>query len=382
MTPRPKRLAVVGGGVAGLVTAWLLEPVRDVVLYERNSFLGGHAHTIEGGFDLAAQFVSPTAQPTYWRLAHDILGMKMHRVVGTAALHQPPAVMFDSVRPYRAPLGAAGLAATLLAGRIDCSWDMTVAEFMSRRLAWLPTSVRANVILPWIAAWGNCVIPLALETSAKAALAWMIRAAKPLPMPYYNADEGLGAIASRLTIPNTRVSSEVTQISRSPEGFHIGEDVFDELVLAVPVSVARKLIAGVLDRGLSGFTEIRATTAIHTDPRYMPPRRQDWRAFNAVRCGEYCEASIWYGGLRKSGEQMFKSWTTFRSQQPSEVIATAEYLHPVMTPETIRAQRRLAAVQGSDGLWFAGSWTYDLDSQESAVVSALRISERLGGRTF
>jgi predicted NAD/FAD-binding protein len=101
-----------------------------------------------------------------------------------------------------------------------------------------------------------------------------------------------------------------------------------------------------------------------------------------VRTGEHCEASIWYGGLRGTTEQVFKSWTTFRDRQPTEVIAAAEYWHPVITPDTVRAQQRLEAIQGRDDLWFAGSWTFDVDSQESAVVSAAKIAQRLGGRTF
>lgn len=93
-----KRIAVIGGGVAGMVTAWLLESAHDVVLFERNDRLGGHAHTIAGGYDLAAQFVSPVAQPTYWRLAHDVLRMPMQAVRGSAALTDTRRRM-DSSRP-------------------------------------------------------------------------------------------------------------------------------------------------------------------------------------------------------------------------------------------------------------------------------------------
>jgi len=376
-----KRIAVVGGGIAGLVTAWLLDSTHEVVLFERNNRLGGHAHTVDGGFDLAAQFVSPAVQPTYWRLAHDVLGMKMERMRNTAALNDPRRLL-DSVQPYRTPMAAAALGAMMAAGLTNRTWDMTVAEFVSRRLGWLPAATRNDVVLPWIAAFGNCVIPIALETSAIAALAFILRAATLTSLTYYNAVDGLGAIADRLMITDVRLSTEITEVTRSPQGFHVGAEVFDVLVLAVPASVARKLLTGVLDRDLSGFQEIRATMAIHADPIYMPARRRDWRAFNAVRTGEHCEASIWYGGLRGTDEQIFKSWTTFRDKQPSEVIAAAEYWHPVITPETIRAQKRLEAAQGRDDLWFAGSWTNDVDSQESAVVSAVRIGQRLGGRTF
>ncbi len=42
-----KRVAVVGAGISGLSAAWLLSRRNDVVLYERNSRLGGHSNTVE-----------------------------------------------------------------------------------------------------------------------------------------------------------------------------------------------------------------------------------------------------------------------------------------------------------------------------------------------
>ena len=47
---RPKvpagRVAVIGTGVAGLSAAWLLSGTHDVVVYERDGRLGGHANTV------------------------------------------------------------------------------------------------------------------------------------------------------------------------------------------------------------------------------------------------------------------------------------------------------------------------------------------------
>ena len=39
------RIAVIGAGVAGLVSAWLLSRRHDVVLFEADGRLGGHTHT-------------------------------------------------------------------------------------------------------------------------------------------------------------------------------------------------------------------------------------------------------------------------------------------------------------------------------------------------
>lgn len=41
------RIAVVGAGISGLAAAWLLSHRHRVVLFEKESRLGGHTHTHE-----------------------------------------------------------------------------------------------------------------------------------------------------------------------------------------------------------------------------------------------------------------------------------------------------------------------------------------------
>ena len=40
------RIAIIGGGVAGIGAAYLLQRKHSVTIYERNDYLGGHTHTI------------------------------------------------------------------------------------------------------------------------------------------------------------------------------------------------------------------------------------------------------------------------------------------------------------------------------------------------
>src|SRR5574343_1355486 len=42
-----QRIAVVGAGISGLATAWLLSRRYEVTLYEAGSYLGGHTNTVE-----------------------------------------------------------------------------------------------------------------------------------------------------------------------------------------------------------------------------------------------------------------------------------------------------------------------------------------------
>src|SRR5580693_4290773 len=41
------RIAVVGSGISGLASAWLLSRKHEVTLFEANNYLGGHTHTHE-----------------------------------------------------------------------------------------------------------------------------------------------------------------------------------------------------------------------------------------------------------------------------------------------------------------------------------------------
>ncbi len=41
------RIAVIGAGIAGLTTAYLLSEEHDLVVYEANDYIGGHTHTID-----------------------------------------------------------------------------------------------------------------------------------------------------------------------------------------------------------------------------------------------------------------------------------------------------------------------------------------------
>ena len=41
------KIAVIGSGISGLVSSYLLNKKHDVTLFEKNDYLGGHTHTHE-----------------------------------------------------------------------------------------------------------------------------------------------------------------------------------------------------------------------------------------------------------------------------------------------------------------------------------------------
>ena len=76
------RIAVVGSGISGLATAWLLARAHDVELFDKDARLGGHTHTHQidspaGALALDTGFLVHNAR-TYPRLIRlfDELGVE------------------------------------------------------------------------------------------------------------------------------------------------------------------------------------------------------------------------------------------------------------------------------------------------------------------
>ena len=76
--PRPT-VAIIGAGMAGVSTAWLLDGLRDVVLLESRESIGGNVRSLDVeldghqfAVDLGAQFFHPGPYPVYTALLESL----------------------------------------------------------------------------------------------------------------------------------------------------------------------------------------------------------------------------------------------------------------------------------------------------------------------
>ena len=74
---------------------------------------------------------------------------------------------------------------------------------------------------------------------------------------------------------------------------------------------------------------------------------------------------------------IFKSWVTYEQELPQPLYALRTYWHAKINAAYFEAQKGIAQLQGANHLWFAGVYTQDVDSHESALVSALKTARRL-----
>ena len=67
---KKEKLAIIGSGISGLATAYLLSKNYDVHLYEKNEILGGHTRTID--FEEKSKKISKYRNPKKYTLCKSI----------------------------------------------------------------------------------------------------------------------------------------------------------------------------------------------------------------------------------------------------------------------------------------------------------------------
>jgi uncharacterized protein len=407
------RVGIIGGGLAGVSCAWLLDGVADAVLFEARGTVGGHAETIPvrvGGqwiaADVGAQFFADGTHPTYTRLL-EVIGLQNATVDaemtitvtgGTEDLPLFVSPSSDRAWPIFAEWNRAALEAffvfALAAKQFteDGNWLVPLADWLEALP--VPQAQRDGLLLPLLAALTGCTLSQALALSARSALFFIGRAlpSNLIGLRYNNSLLGLGGnvkvLAEQCHNLTVHLGSPVIHVQPTTRGFRIrnadgATANVDVLVFANPPFRAQPLLPDLPELApaaalLAAFHDFPAVIAIHRDPTYMPARAAFWSSYNADVSDDRCEGSIWYGALRPvpaGGRplRLFKSWVTGRSRDPADIVFRQPFRHPLITPAFIEAGRQLASLQGRADVWFAGSYTGEVDSQETALTSAMNV---------
>jgi predicted NAD/FAD-binding protein len=403
------KIAIIGSGIAGLTSAWLLDGNHEVTLFEKNQVLGGHALTVH--FELngkrvfanpAAGYITPSVYPVFLRLL-DILKVKLIDVSASVTVYSKALGHATMLTPrFSLPrwvkivhpvtlLHLLELQRALLAARKfdrNDDWMTTLEEFMDQQH--ISPFVRNEIIYPWISAVGEVSIEEIKGFSARAALKYPVHA--QIGSRAFHLHELDGGIASYIqplldTLRTTQVKAGngIRAIQRQGDQYILTDSSntkhsFGHVVFASQAHQTKHIIdtlagAGALGGILADFKYCPARIAVHGDRSFMPPQKVDWSTYTSMHDGKTCEATIW---CRDGGtHDYFKSWVTFAREMPRNLYSVHEFTHPILTPGHYRAQGKLKAINGRDNLWFAGSHTQDIDSHESGVLSAVSIARKL-----
>jgi predicted NAD/FAD-binding protein len=403
------KIAIIGSGIAGLTTAWLLDGNHEVTIFEKNKVLGGHALTVH--FEIngrktfanpAAGYITPNIYPYFLKLL-DILEVKTIPVSASVTVYSKARGYSTLLTPRMSLKRLAKLAHPRIFRRLlevqrvlftakkfdlEDDWTTTLEAFMDQER--VSAYSQDEIIYPWVSAVCEVTIEEVKKFSARAALRYPVGAQFGTQnFELWEIDGGIAAYIQPIldTLRQTQVHAGcgIQAIERQGDQYILTDSSnrkhsFDHVVFASQGQDTKKIIdtlagADELKNVFSEFKYVPARIAVHGDTSYMPPNRVDWSTYNSMYDGKTCEATIW---CPEDGEhEYFKSWVSFAKQTPKNLYSVYEFNHPVLTPQHYQTQAKLKPLNGRDNLWFVGSYTQDIDSHESGVCSAMDVAQKL-----
>ena len=436
----PLRIAVVGGGIAGLGAAHRLAARHRVTLFEAGDYVGGHTNTVDAtvggvthpvdtGFLVFNERTYPNLIALFDALEVPTAGSDMSFSVSVGP-HDFEWCGSDLGSLFAQPSNA-------LSGRF---WTMLrdILRFNRQATAlargagdagvplgrWLDEHgygrpFRDGYLLPMAAAIWSCPTStmLAFPVGSFARFCDNHGLLQIANRPrWFTVKGGARQYVSRIVagLHEVRVSTPVRAVLRAPldaagrDGGSVavvtdhGRETFDHVILACHSDQSLAILADASDdeRSILGAVPYQPNRAyLHTDLALMPRRRRAWAAWNYLSTGRFGEASdadrgdapsvavtYWLNRLQPLPFDRPVLVTLNPTSPPREetVLRAFDYAHPVFDTGAIGAQRRLPSIQGLRNTWFAGAWTgwgFHEDGLKSGLAVAAALLSRDAGRT-
>jgi uncharacterized protein len=410
----PVKLAIVGGGVSGLVTGHLLQRDHDVTLFEAGAYAGGHTNTVRVGrhaVDTGFIVFNDRNYPSFERLLARLgvatqpsqmsFGVSDARGEFEYASHSPNG-LFATRRHLATPWFHRMLADLVRFQRdarallADGAGDPSLGAWLEER-RYSRAFVDRLIVPQASAVWS--ADPRQMWTFPARFLAAFFDNHGMLGLRdrprWQTVTGGSARYVEALTRPwrdRIRLATPAQAIARHDD--HVAVTVrgrpperFDEVILATHSDQALALLAdaSAAEHEILGAIPYAPNEAVlHTDRRLLPRRRRAWASWNYHLVDEPTGATtVTYHMNRlqalRADRELCVTLNRTAAIDPSTIIRTIPYAHPVYTAAGERAQRRHAEISGRNRTHYCGAY-WGWGFHEDGVRSALRVAERFGAK--
>lgn len=399
------RIAVVGAGVAGLGSAYLLSRAHHIDLFERDRRAGGHANTVvHDGLALDTGFLvfNERNYPLLCRLFGE-LGVRSHESEMSFSVScSACGLEYSGRRPFAQAHNLASPRFHSLLREIG-RWLRTArrsldeADYEHASLSsylderGYSERFRRHFLVPLTAALWSAPPGRALEFPASSAIRFFENHGMlGLGRFRWRTVSGgssayVDAIRERLG-GSLRLGLGVRSIRRHADGVELRTDDgelrrYDEVVIATHADEALALLEDASDeerRSLGGFEYAVNHTVLHTDSSFLPRAQRAQASWN-YRTGDEGRATLTYHLNRLQGLDAPRDYcVTLNQDVPEEhVIARFAYAHPQYTLGTLEAQAALRSLTGRRRTHYAGAH-FGNGFHEDGLASGVRAAAALG----
>lgn len=408
------RIGVIGSGVSGLVSSYLLSRSHDVTLFEADSRLGGHVNTFEvqegseriaidtgfivfnrpnypglnqlfehlgvesqpsrmsfsvkderdgieySGSNLGTLFASPASftRVDHWRMLGDI--KRCIRLISTASFEGSGETVQEAVRR----LGLSEVFLERFLGPLGCAlWSCPHETFLDYPIQFVADFLRNHQLI---------------DLKGRPEWRTVVGGANTYVRKL-----------SELMEAEVILDSPVDRVQRSDQLVKVesqaNEWQFDEVIIACHADQALRMLSNPTDVELdllSAFPYQKNEAILHTDISVLPKNRAAWASWNyRVPRASKGVATVTYNmNILQSicSEQTYcVSLNEVGEINPEKIIARFDYEHPVSTMDGLRAKGMRDRLIRHEGISYCGAyWGYGF--HEDGVRSAREVASAFG----
>jgi uncharacterized protein len=410
-----RRIAVVGAGAAGLSAAWLLSRTHEVVLYEKNTWLGGHANTVdvecpEGPIPVDTGFIvfNPGNYPNFTALLDHLGVPAVNTDMSLGVSVDGGRIEYSSL-----PQGIFGQLSNLVNPRFLRMLG-EIVKFYGETSRLSEQAVDGISLGDYLERGRYSDALIDEHVLPMCASIWSTTAAQIRDYPMrsflrFFSSHGLlqvfnrkqwrtveGGSRSYVDALRLQMAGKVqmrrgaTEVARTGGLVTVRDvdgqfDTFTDVVIAAHADEAFGLLAdpSANERSVLGAFKYTDNLAVlHDDRALMPKRQATWGSWNYIGArgddgGQPLCVSYWMNRLQQlpTERQLFVTLNPIRP--PKHTIAAFEYTHPLFDAAALEAQERLHEIQGNRNTWFCGSY-FGYGFHEDALQSGLAVAEALG----
>jgi len=410
------RIAIIGTGISGMVTAYLLSDSHDITVFEKNDYIGGHTHTIDvevrgktyavdTGFIVFNEVTYPNFLKLLlrlgvpWKPSRMSFSLRCEQTgleYSSSSLDTLFAQRRNMLRPrfYRMVLDIFRFrrdALKLIEARND---QVTLGDYLEKE-KYSPLFVEKFILPMGAAIWSSD--PLRFRQFPARYFAEFFNNhgfLKVLHQPQWMVIQGGSKrYVEKLTKPfadRIRLQCPVESIARQDGYVEVRSrggvaERFDAVVLAVHSDEALALLSDPSDAEkevLAAIPYQENVTVLHTDIALLPRHRKCWASWNYhVPAESLGRVALTYDmNILQGLDAPVEFCVTLNRPadiDPGRVLRKLLYAHPVYTPASVVAQGRREEINGVRRTYYCGAyWGYGF--HEDGVKSALAVCKHFG----
>jgi len=408
------KIAIIGAGISGLGSAYLLSPQHDITLYEKNNYIGGHSRTIDvqsgdyktpvdTGFIVFNNWNYPNLLGLFKELdvPYQNSDMSFGVSIDNGWLEYGSDGMFSQRKNIFRPKYYGMLADVLRFNKqalayIEKDSEITLQQCLDELN--MGDWFRRYYMLAMGAAIWSCPVETIMKFPAKTYLRFFknhgLLSVNNRPQ-WYTITGGSREYTSRLLASikdKVQITCGAKNVKRDG-GKVIVIDVngnvetYDQVVMACHADEALAMIDNPTNNEqdiLSGFQYQDNHIIVHSDESFMPTTKKCWASWVYLSEGQEdkkdsVSLTYWMNNLQDldRDHSIFVTLNPGRRPDEKTIMNEHKFSHPIFDLGAIKSQERINEIQGQNNLWFCGAYQR-YGFHEDGLLSAVNIAKQMG----